>query len=447
MESTHGVRYTALMELPYFDCINFTIIDPMHNLFLGTAKYMFKTFWFEKLDKNCLEKMQTNIDNMIVPTILGRIPRKIASSFSSFTADQWKNWTLYFSAVALKNILPKKDYDCWMLFVSACKMLSSVTITTRQLQEGHERLMTFCRTFQQLYGSNCVTPNMHLHTHLIQCIIDFGPMHTFWLYSFERMNGTLGSFNTNKRSVEMQMMRRLSTIQSVLSFEKPTVFASTFASSFKFENASKDTEVQEADDAQTLLKLSSSKVSLSSDWYRNINIEFIGVRHDVFMEEYYLNSLRSSVRTILNVDPENVTGSGFKYSSIVMCGETYGSSESRLSRSSVILASWCGLDGEINLDGNDVRPGVIRFFLTFFIDTNEGKKMLKLAFVNWLQKVHCRHDVCPDVEVWCHKLYEPDGPASFMPVQRIRSKCICATIRIKNEELLAVTPHIRQLYW
>ena len=96
--------------------------------------------------------------------------------------------------VALKNILPKKDYDCWMSFVSACKTLSSVTITTRQLQ-GHERFMAFCRTFQQLYGSNCVTSNMHLHSHFIQCIIEFGPMHVFWLYSFERMNGTLGLFH------------------------------------------------------------------------------------------------------------------------------------------------------------------------------------------------------------------------------------------------------------
>ena len=392
-------------------------------------------------------KIQASIDSMIVPTTLGRIPRKIASSFSSFTADQWKNWTLYFSPIALKNILPKKDYDCWMIFVSACKTLSSVTITTRQLQEGHERLMTFCRTFQQLYGSNCVTPNMHLHSHLIQCIIDFGPMHVFWLYSFERMNGTLGSFHTNKRSVEMQMMRHLSDTQSVLTFEKPTLYAATFASSFSFEDTSKDTKVQEAVEAQTLLKLSSSRVNVSSEWNQHFSIKFIGVRHGIFMQEYYLSSLRSSICTILNVDPEQVTGSGYKYSSIVMCGEIYGSSESRLSRSSIILASWCGLDGEINHNGDDIRPGAIRFFLTFFINTNEGKKSLTLAFINWLQKVHCRHVLCPDVEVWCHKLFEPDGPASFMPVQRIKSKCICATVRVKNEELLAVTPYIRQLYW
>ena len=90
-----------------------------------------------------------------------------------------------------------------------------------------------------------------------------------------------------------------------------------------------------------------------------------------------------------------MTGSGYKYSSIVMCGEIYGSSESRLSRSSIILASWCGLDGEISQNGDDIRPGAIRFFLTFFINTNEGKKLLTLAFINWLQKVRYRHVLCP----------------------------------------------------
>ncbi len=36
MESKYGVRYSIL---PYFDPIKFTVIDPMHNLFLGTGKH------------------------------------------------------------------------------------------------------------------------------------------------------------------------------------------------------------------------------------------------------------------------------------------------------------------------------------------------------------------------------------------------------------------------
>ena len=78
--------------------------------------------------------------------------------------------------------------------------------------------MAFLRCFEKLYGGLAVTPNMHLHTHLVECILDFGPMHVFWLYPFERMNGILGSFNTNQRSVEIQLIRKLSHAQSTLLF-------------------------------------------------------------------------------------------------------------------------------------------------------------------------------------------------------------------------------------
>ena len=38
LESEHGCRYSVLLQLPYFDPTQMSIIDPMHNLFLGTTK-------------------------------------------------------------------------------------------------------------------------------------------------------------------------------------------------------------------------------------------------------------------------------------------------------------------------------------------------------------------------------------------------------------------------
>ena len=42
MESHYGCKYSALLKLPYFDPICMVSLDPMHNLFLGTAKYVMK---------------------------------------------------------------------------------------------------------------------------------------------------------------------------------------------------------------------------------------------------------------------------------------------------------------------------------------------------------------------------------------------------------------------
>lgn len=35
IEKDHGLKYSTLIDLPYFNPIRFTVIDPMHNLLLG----------------------------------------------------------------------------------------------------------------------------------------------------------------------------------------------------------------------------------------------------------------------------------------------------------------------------------------------------------------------------------------------------------------------------
>jgi len=40
LERESGMRYSILLRLPYFNAPRMCITDPMHNLFLGTAKKM-----------------------------------------------------------------------------------------------------------------------------------------------------------------------------------------------------------------------------------------------------------------------------------------------------------------------------------------------------------------------------------------------------------------------
>lgn len=58
--SESGIKYSALIELSYFDPIRFVIVDPMHNLFLDTAKRMMKiwTDW-DLVTKNSMTVIQT----------------------------------------------------------------------------------------------------------------------------------------------------------------------------------------------------------------------------------------------------------------------------------------------------------------------------------------------------------------------------------------------------
>ena len=62
--------------------------------------------------------------------------------------------------------------------------------------------------YVDLYGHDQLTPNMHLHLHMKECLLDYGPTYSFWLFSCERYNGILGAFKTNNRNIETQIIQR-----------------------------------------------------------------------------------------------------------------------------------------------------------------------------------------------------------------------------------------------
>ena len=116
------------------------------------------------------------------------------------------NWTIYYSILCLRGLLPSEHMECWRHFVLACRRLCRKELSTDDVTIADCLLLNFCKRVNHLYRRHSVTPNMHLHTHLASCVKDFGPCHTFWLFSFERYNGILGNQPTNNRSIEVQLM-------------------------------------------------------------------------------------------------------------------------------------------------------------------------------------------------------------------------------------------------
>lgn len=76
----------------------------------------------------------------------------------------------------------------------ACKFLSRPVITLVELQKADLMLLLLLL----IHGKSKVKPNMHLHGHLKECVLDYGPVYNFWCFSFERFNGILSSFNNNR---------------------------------------------------------------------------------------------------------------------------------------------------------------------------------------------------------------------------------------------------------
>ena len=67
LDTKYGVYYSSLLQLEYFDAVRFTAIDIMHNLFLGTAKNVFK-LWIKKnfLSKKTLKSSKIRLNLLML---------------------------------------------------------------------------------------------------------------------------------------------------------------------------------------------------------------------------------------------------------------------------------------------------------------------------------------------------------------------------------------------
>lgn len=87
LESELGCRHSILLDLPYFDPVRMHVIDPMHNLFLGSGKHMLVVWKKQELvDPSQYVAIQEFADSLSVPSDVGRTPQKIESGFSGFKA-------------------------------------------------------------------------------------------------------------------------------------------------------------------------------------------------------------------------------------------------------------------------------------------------------------------------------------------------------------------------
>ena len=103
-ESDLGCHYSSLLDLPYFCPIEMLLIDPMHNLFWGTAKHFARDLWIERsiLDTTALAKIGDRLKSTIVPAGLGRLPEirdvfllQISGKIGLFTF-QYTVWVTFY---------------------------------------------------------------------------------------------------------------------------------------------------------------------------------------------------------------------------------------------------------------------------------------------------------------------------------------------------------------
>ena len=316
-EAELGCRYSCSLQLPYFDPVRMLIIDPMHNLYLGTAKFILHGIWLKNniISSSDVQRINDKIMSWVIPpeARFSRLPGRIEHS-SSFTAEQWMLWVNYYSINCLFGVLPGEHLECWRHFVLASRLLCRRHLNMDEVRVADALLLKFCQRFQILYGAEAVTPNIHLHAHLLECVKDYGPMSTFWLFSFERFNGVLGDEPTNNRSIELQLLNRFiqdnAHLQLFSSFPSYPAEATILShavlqqafnfSSIRHLDATYDPTSAKANfvpaTKHTISSFCTEDIMLLSNTYRTVYPALFRVQSDVIIPQAYRKMPSATVR-------------------------------------------------------------------------------------------------------------------------------------------------------
>ena len=297
---------------------------------------------------------------------------------------------------------------------------------------------------------------MHLHSHLADRVLDFGPVYSFWLFSFERYNGILGEYGTNQRAVEIQLMRKFTSSQFVNDLPLPVAFQSVFKPLLNKLNSKQSGSLHEQSLAEQdhvsrdiiqCSLLSTGPVQTSGEFAKTFHLyTCCGPSTRDTIDEDVLPHLKRCYTTIFNgIDERSITTNFRRYACCKFNGDLFGSHMSRGDRSAFLLARWCKFGGTIDTSGSDLKPRVIDYFMQQNVSVNGHYETCILAAVRWFQAHLSRYSLGAPVEVWCKDLFECEGGASFIPVQRIHGKFIPAIDIFNGEHVLVVCPLARKL--
>lgn len=432
-ESELGCRYSALLELPYFDPVRMLMIDPMHNLFLGSAKHVTRNIWIARgvLSSEKLEVVHKRLQGVQLPAYLGRFPTRIESG-STFTAEQWMNWTLYYSVYCLHGLLSSDEMECWRHFVLACRRLCKARITEDDVRIADGLFLLFCKRIKRIYGCRSITPNMHMHCHLADCVKDYGPAHSFWVFSFERYNGLLGNQPNNNRSIEMQLLRRFLRDNSHLgllhaldsdSLALRDVFGSVVTQhAQRFSSSTASDEIT----AEFIEPPKSTLISLSATC--------VPVLKRIYATMY--PAYQQAIEDERTVFPSTVRK--FKY--IQIKGKKYSSvAEGVHSKGAHVLAKPFF---PFVSTTSEVRVAEVLYFFRHAINipiASSSQHVSHLfAAVRWPMTHPQRHVMGKPVEVWCKSVYEPSILHGILPVENIIEHTIVAFDKVNKESVLVV---------
>lgn len=161
-----------------------------------------------------LRRIQLDIRNTVRPTWHEAPPANLGDSgHGKLKADQWRSCIEFDLPVSLAYLLQEARQEERVDDVSRLEqvlestMLLAIAIewaTSHRTSETHaatyaDYMHKYLQSIKVLRPDLDLLPNHHNALHIPDFLVLFGPMHGWWMFAFERVNGILQSTPTNSK--------------------------------------------------------------------------------------------------------------------------------------------------------------------------------------------------------------------------------------------------------
>lgn len=136
-------------------------------------------------------------------------PRRQRSlnDFKRFKANEFRNMAFYNLIGITRELLPTEYYNHLVCYLVFLRLLNKDQIVEKDIKDSEHLINLFCKVFEELYGIESSTFNLHAHLHLPNQVRLFGPLNKISCMAFEGMFKYCKDFLYGTRGLPYQIAK------------------------------------------------------------------------------------------------------------------------------------------------------------------------------------------------------------------------------------------------
>ena len=216
-QDEHHTGRTILEQLP-IDMISTFPLDYMHLCCLGVMRKLLWEWIKGPLSNRLSQTQKDTISRFLIflanyiPSEFSRKSRSLAE-LARWKATELREFLLYTGSIVLKNVLPKRLYEHFLLFHVAVKLLVAQNFCQEFNDYAKQLLVLFVTEARAIYGEKFLSYNVHNLIHLADDVRHFGNLDSFSAFAFENYLQEIKHLLRKHNQPLAQIIRRLDEIR------------------------------------------------------------------------------------------------------------------------------------------------------------------------------------------------------------------------------------------